>query len=159
MKVKDIMVPITEHLTPESTLQEAVLAMRSAKRWHGQGVKGMVVLDDGGRLAGILSIKDILRSTIPMYLDPKLSRFSWDGMLEEMARRVSCRSVKDFMSTKVVTVAEDASLMACTDLLIKKNLQRLPVLNQEGKVVGIVYIRDVYNVISQIFVVQPECPL
>jgi len=49
--------------------------------------------------------------------------------------------------------------MACTDLLIEKNLQRLPVVNPEGKVVGIVYIRDVYNVISQIFVDQPECPL
>lgn len=159
MKVKDIMVPIAEHLAPEDTLQQAVLTMRSAKRWHGLGVKGMVVLDDQGALVGILAIKDILRATIPVYLDQKISRFSWDGMLEEMARRVACRMVKDFMSTEVISINEDASLMACTDLFIEKNLQRLPALNQEGKVVGIVYIRDVYNVISQIFVDQPECPL
>ncbi|MHB8810840.1 MAG: CBS domain-containing protein [Desulfobulbaceae bacterium] len=159
MKVKDIMVPITEHLGPEDSLRQAVLTMRSAKRWHGQGVKGMVVLDGEGRLAGILSIKDILRSTIPVYLDPKISRFSWDGMLEEMARQVACRLVKDFMSREVITIDAEASLMACTDLLIEKNLQRLPVVNPEGKVVGIVYIRDIYNVISQIFVDQPECPL
>ena len=159
MKVKDLMVPITEHLAPEDTLQQAVLTMRSAKRWHGLGVKGMVVLDDQGALVGILAIKDILRATIPVYLDQKLSRYSWDGMLEEMARRVACKKVKEFMSTEVITITADASLMACTDLLIEKNLQRLPVVDQEGKVVGIIYIRDVYNVISQIFVDQPECPL
>jgi len=159
MKVKDIMVPITEHLAPEDTLQQAVLTMRSARRWHGQGVKGMVVLDDRGKLVGILAIKDILRATIPVYLDQKISRFSWDGMLEEMAKRVACSTVKEFMSREVVTIDAKASLMACTDLLIEKNLQRLPVVNPEGKVVGIVYIRDVYNVISQIIVDQPECPL
>jgi CBS domain-containing protein len=159
MKVKDIMAPITEHLSPEDTLQQAARTMRTAKRWHGLGVKGMVVLDDRGELVGILAIKDILRATIPVYLDPKISRFSWDGMLEEMARRVACKKVKDFMSREVVTIDDEASLMACTDLLIKKNLQRLPVVNKEGKAVGIVYIRDVYNVISRIFVDQTECPL
>lgn len=158
MKVKDIMAPITEYLSPDDTLQQAVRTMRSAKRWHGLGVKGMVVLDDWGQLVGILAIKDILRATIPVYLDPKISRFSWDGMLEEMARRVAGKKIKDFMSREVVIVDEEASLMTCTDLLIKKNLQRLPVVNQEGKAVGIVYIRDVYNVISRIFD-QTECPL
>jgi CBS domain-containing protein len=153
------MAPITEYLSPEDTLQQAVRTMRSAKRWHGLGVKGMVVLDDRGELVGILAIKDILRATIPVYLDPKISRFSWDGMLEEMARRVACKKIKDFMSREVVTIDDEASLMACTDLLIKKNLQRLPVVNQEGKAVGIVYIRDVYNVISRIFVDQTECLL
>jgi len=119
----------------------------------------MVVLDGQGELVGILAIKDILRATIPVYLDPTISRFSWDGMLEEMARRVACKRVREFMSATVVTIDEDASLMACTDLLIKKNLQRLPVINRDGKPVGIVYIRDVYKVISQIFVDQPQCPL
>ena len=38
-------------------------------------------------------------------------------------------------------------------------MQRLPVLNKENKVVGIVYIRDIFNVISQIFLDQAECRL
>ncbi|MHB8791362.1 MAG: CBS domain-containing protein [Desulfobulbaceae bacterium] len=80
-------------------------------------------------------------------------------MAPMMARRVACKQVKEFMSREVMTIDDEASLMACTDLLIKKNLQRLPVMNQEGKAVGIVYIRDVYNVISRIFVDRTECPL
>jgi CBS domain-containing protein len=157
MKVKNIMAPITEHLSPEDTLRQAVLKMRSEKSRHGQGVKGMVVLDDRGELVGILAIKDILRATIPLYLNLKISRFSWDGMLEKTASQIACKKVKDFMAREVVTIDEEASLMACTDLLIKKNLQRLPVVNQKGKVVGIIYIRDIYNVISQIFIDQSEC--
>lgn len=159
MKVRDIMSPITEYLTPDDTLQHAVVKMRTAKRLERPGVKGLVVLDEQKNLVGIFSIKDVLRATIPVYLDIKLSVFSWDGMLEEMAKRVACKKVKEFMSTKVFTVADDASLMACADLLIKKNMQRLPVVNKENKVVGIIYIRDVFNVISQIFVDQAECKI
>ena len=157
MKVKDIMNPITEYLSPEDTLQQAAIKMRTTRRPDGQGVKGLVVLDEEKNLSGILSVKDVLRAAIPEYLDIKLSVFSWDGMLEEMAKRVACKTVKEFMSTEVFTVSEDASLMNCADLLIKKNMQRLPVVNQEKKVVGIVYIRDVFNVISQIFLDQMGC--
>jgi len=157
MKVKDIMSPINEYLTPDDTLQDAAIKMRNAKRLDRLGVKGLVVLDDRKDLVGILTIKDILAATIPVYLDIKLSMFSWDGMLEEMAKRVACKKVKDIMSTEVLTVAEDASLMTCADLLIKRNMQRLPVVDKDNRVVGIVYIRDIFNVISQIFVAQREC--
>ena len=159
MKVKDIMSPITEYLTPDDTLQQAVIKMRTTRRLDHTGVKGLVVLNSQKDLMGILAIKDILRATIPVYLDVKISKFSWDGMLEEMAKRVACKKVKDFMSTDVTTVSEDAPLMNCVDLLIKKNLQRLPVVNQDNRVVGIVYIRDIFNVISQIFVEQRECKI
>jgi CBS domain-containing protein len=159
MKVKDIMSPIVDHLDPEDTLRRAVVKMRAVKRGNDLSVKGMVVLGPGGNLAGILSIKDILRAVIPVYLDPKISRLSWDGMLEEMSRRVACRKVREFMTAKVQTISGEATLMTCAGLLLDGNLQRLPVVDGSGKVVGIVYIRDVYNVISQIFTGQPECRL
>lgn len=159
MKVKDIMSPITDYLSPQDTLQQAVVKMRGAKRLDRLGVKGLVVLNDQEELVGVLSIKDVLRATIPVYLDPKISRFSWEGMLEEMAKRVTCAKVEEYMSVNLVTISEDASLMSCADLLIEKNLQRLPVVNQKNRVVGIVYIRDIYNVVSKLFVDEPECKL
>lgn len=55
-------------------------------------------------------------------------------MLEEMAWRSSCRTVKDFMSTEVITITEEASLMACTDLLIEKNLQQLPLPSMRKRI-------------------------
>jgi CBS domain-containing protein len=159
MKVKDIMTPITDHLSPEDTLQGAVVKMRTAKRRDLPGVKGLMVLNDRGELVGVLTIKDVLRATIPVYLDVKLSRLSWDGMLEEMAKKVACRRVKEFMSKRVVTVSDDAPLMACADLLIQEKMQRLPVISKDNRLVGIVHIRDIFDVVSQIFLNQEECKL
>lgn len=159
MKARDVMSPVTDFLSPEDTLQEAVVKMHTGKSNEGLGVRGMVVLDEQGEIAGVLSIKDIIRATIPVYLDPKLARFSWDGMLEKMAESIACSKVKDFMSEEIVTVTDNASLMTCADLLIKKYLQRLPVVSEEGRVVGIVTIGDVYNVISNIFTIRPECKI
>jgi len=159
MKAKDVMSPIFDYLQPEDTLQLAVTKMRAMKERAGLSVSGMIVLDKQGSTAGVLSIKDILRATIPFYLEPKFSKFSWDGMLEQVAKHVTCRRVKDFMSTDIVTISEDASLMACADLLIKKHLQRLVVVNEGQRAVGIVTIGDVYNIISQIFINEPECKI
>ncbi|MHB8790506.1 MAG: CBS domain-containing protein [Desulfobulbaceae bacterium] len=159
MKVKDIMTLVTDHLSPEDTLQSAVVKMRTAMREDRPGVKGLVVLNERGELVGVLTIKDVLRAAIPVYLDVKLSRLSWDGMLEEMAKKVACRRVKEFMSKRVVTVPEDAPLMVCADLLIQEKMQRLPVLNKDNKVVGIVYIKDIFNVVSRIFLDQEGCKL
>lgn len=150
MKVKDIMEPVTDFLTPELTLLETVQKMKDSKRKHGLAMKGMVVLDNGA-LTGIVSLKDILKATMPAYLDEELSNFTWEGMLEELTIKAGRKHVKEFMSKKIITVFEEDSLMKCVDLLIRLNLQRLPVLNQAGKLVGMVYVRDLYDFVTRIF--------
>ncbi|VAX34599.1 hypothetical protein MNBD_NITROSPIRAE03-833 [hydrothermal vent metagenome] len=148
MKAKDIMEPVKDTLTPETTLKDAVNRMRVAGRGDGRaGAKGMIVLDNG-KLAGIVSIKDILKAIIPSYMTlTELGEFTWDGMLEEMAKKVSDKKVEEIMTRNVITVSEDAPLMECADHVVKYNLQRIPVLNREKKVVGIVYVRDIYYAI------------
>ncbi|GBE37082.1 inosine 5'-monophosphate dehydrogenase [bacterium BMS3Bbin07] len=150
MKAKDIMEPVKETLTPETTLKEAVNSMRVARRGDGRvGVKGMIVLDNG-KLAGIISIKDILKAIIPSYMTlTELGEFTWDGMLEQMAKKVADRKVEEIMTRNVITVSEDAPLMECADLVVKHGLHRLPVLDRDKKVVGMVYIRDLYQAIVQ----------
>ncbi len=150
MKAKDVMEPITETLSPETTLKEAVNRMKVARRGEGwTGVKGMIVLDDG-KLAGIVSIKDILRAIIPSYMRlTELGEFTWDGMLEEMTKKVAGKKVGEVMTRDVITVSEDAPLMECADLMVKHGLQRLPVLDKDKRVVGMVYIRDLYQAIVQ----------
>ena len=148
MKAKEVMEPVKDTLTPETTLKDAVNRMRVAGREDGRtGAKGMIVLDNG-KLAGIVSIKDILKAIIPSYMTlTELGEFTWDGMLEEMAKKVSGRKVEEIMTRDVITVSEDAPLMECADHVVKYNLQRIPVLNREKKVVGIVYVRDIYYAI------------
>ena len=159
MKAKDIMVPISAYLLPDETLKEAVAKMKKTKRSHGLSLKGIPVLDASGNLLGIVSMKDILRATLPHYLSGHLQEFTWEGMLETQAKKAACKKVRDIMSTKIISINENDNLMKCVNLIIDKGLQRLPVLNNEHKVVGIIYIRDVYNLITDIFNTQSECEL
>ena len=145
MKAKDVMAPIEEYLTTTMSVKEAVNRMRKVKRHHGLPIRGMLVKDEQGKVVGILSNKDILRAAIPPYLSADLSIFSWEHMLEEMINRAKDKKVGDIMVKDVVTIDSDAPLMVCADLMIKKQLQRLPVTDENKEIIGMVYMRDIYD--------------
>jgi len=146
VKAKDLMVPLHDYLRPDNTLKEAANLLRAARRGEEKvGVKGLPVLDEDGKLMGILSIGDILKSVYPSYLSMmSLGSFTWDGMVESIAKKVADKKVMTIMTKEVITVREDENLMECVDRMIKKNVKRLPVINKAGKVVGILYERDIF---------------
>ena len=141
-------------MTPDMPLREAVLRLRGTKRRHGLSVKGMIVLDENKNIVGMLSIKDIMRAVIPFYLSADLSAFSWENMLEQMTYKCRGKKVGDVMIAKVITISAEASLMACVDIMIKKGLQRLPVVNENKKLIGMIYIRDLYDLIANILTAE-----
>lgn len=153
MKAKDLMVPITEYLRPEATLKEAANLLWTAKRGEEKsGSKSLPVLDPNGKLLGMLSMSDVLKAVHPAYLDMmNLGNFTWDGMVEEMARKVSVHKVEKVMTRNVVTVREGDHLMECVDHMLKNYVKRLPVVDASGKIVGMIYERDVfYTVVKTI---------
>lgn len=146
MKAKDLMIPLEEYLQPEDSIKDAINYLRTAKRSEDRiGVKGAPVLDKDHRVVGMLSMGDILRASHPTYLNfSNIGQFTWEGMLITAAKRITKKRVKDIMQTDVKTVREESSLMGCVDLLLKHRIKRLPVLNKEGKVLGMIYERDIF---------------
>ncbi|MBI5409068.1 MAG: CBS domain-containing protein [Nitrospirae bacterium] len=151
MKAKDLMIPLQEYLTPETTLKEAANILRTARRDEDKtGVKGLPVLDMNGKMVGFLSIGDILKAVFPSYMSlMNLGDFTWDGMVEDMAKKAGNKKVSEMMTTHVITVNEDAHLMECVDHMIKNDVKRLPVIGKDGKVSGIIYERDVFFAITK----------
>jgi CBS domain-containing protein len=158
VKVKDVMIPIKDFLHPENTLKEAVKMLKEARRdEERQGVKGLPVLNPLGRVVGILSMHDILKAVHPAYLSMmNLGDFTWDGMVESLAKEAGSKKVAAYMTREVATVQEQDSLMECVDLMIKKNIKRLPVVGIDGKVVGMIYERDVFKVITKAMLTEEE---
>ena len=150
MLAKDLMIPLQESLTPEMTLKEAACILRTAKRGEETiGVKGLPVLDPAGKMVGFLSIGDILKAVFPSYMGlMNIGEFSWDGMVEEMARKVCGRRVDAIMTTAIISVQESAPLMVCIDHMVRKGVKRLPVVAADGRVTGILYERDVFAEIT-----------
>lgn len=156
----DLMIPLAEFLTPEMTLKEAAGILRCAKRGEERnGVKGLPVLDPRGAMVGFLSIGDILKAVFPSYMGlVNIGDFSWEGMVEEMARKVADRRVGSIMTTAVISVHEEAPLMACIDQMIKRGVKRLPVVATDGRVTGILYERDIFRTIASLMLGEcKEC--
>ena len=150
MKARDLMMPLQEYLKPDMLLIEAAIMLRTAKRREESvGVKGLPVLDPAGKMVGFLSIGDILKAVFPSYMSlMNLGDFTWDGMVEDFAKKVACKRVSEVMTKNVVTVPDDAPLMECIDHMLKSNVKRLPVVDRTGKVAGMLYERDVFYEIT-----------
>ncbi|MEI8173585.1 MAG: CBS domain-containing protein [Deltaproteobacteria bacterium] len=151
MKAKDLMVPIHDYLKPDSNLKEAVNLLKVGVRGDQKiGVMGLPVLDKNGKLIGMLSMTDILKAVYPSYMSMmNLGGFTWDGMLESLAKQAGNKKVEMLMTREVVTVSENDSLMECVDRILKKQVRRMPVLDKTGKVVGMLYMRDIFFAITK----------
>ena len=154
MKAKDIMELVTCDymcLMPDETIKEAVNKFRRTKLEHyHEGVKGLPVMDEAGALVGMVAVKDILRAVVPTYMTKALSDFTWEGWLDASVKKVGDTKVKEIMTTHLIFVSEDAPLMECANLFLQYNLQRLPVKNNEGGLVGVIYLRNIYYAIVRI---------
>lgn len=151
MKAIDLMVPLQEYLKPDMPIVEAARMLRSAKRGEEKiGVKGLPVLDGEGKMIGFVSIGDILKSVFPSYMAlMNLGDFTWDGMVEDFAKKAACKLVNEIMTRQIITVSAEAPLMECIDHMLKKDVKRLPVVDKAGKVIGMLYERDVFYEISR----------
>jgi CBS domain-containing protein len=151
MKVKDVMVPLKDYLKPEQSLKEAVNLFKGADQENNRtGVMALPVLDEHGKLIGILSMTDILRAVYPSYMSMmNLGEFTWDGMLESLACDAGNKKVADLMIANVVTALENDPLMECVDHILKEHVRKLPVIDNKGKLIGMVYLRDIFFVITK----------
>jgi predicted transcriptional regulator len=95
-------------------------------------------------------MRDILTAVYPNYMSMmNLGQFTWDGMLETLAKQARRKKVEEVMSRTVITVAEDDPVMECIGLMLKHNIRRLPVLDRSGTVVGMVYESDIFFAITK----------
>ncbi len=152
MKVMDVMEPLKYWLHPEMTLQEAIKIMHSARRGHGLSVNAIVVLDSEMKLAGIVSTTDILRAILPsgMYLDEGPDGLSWEALRHDRIEKTRYTRISQIMTEDVRVIKTDVTVMRCADTLLVEQIRRLPVIARDGRVVGVVYLRDVYNTVTEL---------
>ncbi len=150
MKAKDVMIPLKVYLMPGDGLREFVFAIREARAWEKtRGVRSLPVLEESGKLVGILSMLDILKAMHPYYLyETDLHLFTWDGMLESLSSKLKGKRVSDLMTREVITVQADHPLMECVDQMLKHRISVLPVTDHDDKPLGILYESDIFFAIA-----------
>ena len=114
------------------------------RRMHDYRVSAVPVVDDEGRLVGLVSEADLILKE-----DPELeeSAHLFEGRHRRHDREKAAGLVaRELMTTPVVTVLPAASLGEAARLMHRKGVKRLPVVNDGGKILGILSRADLLKV-------------
>ena len=106
-------------------------ARQVAKAMVERQISSILVLDDAGKLIGIITERDFTRCFAVEGVDPERT------------------SAGDIMTTEVETLSPDDSAFSALELMELRGFRHLPVIDAGGKPLGIVSIRDLYAVVTR----------
>ena len=114
-----------------------------------RGVRALPVVDEAGRLTGIITDGDLLRRanlSARLGLQPELSAAQLHEQLASLQQ--STATAADLMTKPVVTVRASDKVRTVVAQMTKHGLKRLPVVNDSGRLVGIVSRLDVFRAVE-----------
>jgi len=146
MRAHQIMTQSVITIKPETTIVEAADIMLQ------RHVSGLPVVDDSGKLVGVVSEGDLIRRSeigtqrkrgrlLKFILGPGPSA---NDFVHEHGRKVS-----EVMTTSPLTITEDTALAEIADLMERYNVKRLPVVSGDT-VVGIVSRSNLLQAVASI---------
>ena len=149
MKVKDLMTKNVISVKPDELLGDVVV------KFMGNKISGAPVVDEG-ELVGIISKADILKQLSTAGSIHELL-VAVSGLWEknkknnsiDYLKKISKRVVSDVMSRHVVTVDPESSIERAARLMVNRNINRLPVVENK-KLLGIVARGDLIKALANI---------
>jgi CBS domain-containing protein len=143
---RDVMDTRFYTLKPQMTVAESVHLFERASEESGRRVFGLLVVDDEQHLVGMLSMYDIFLLLRPKHTHiwGEMADLDLNGLLQAACDRAQPVLVGDVMTTDLITITPDTHLLLIIDIMLKKHVRRLPVLDK-GQVVGIVYLSRVFD--------------
>jgi CBS domain-containing protein len=105
-------------LSMEATIRDA------ARELAQPGIDLVTVADARGKLAGVVTDSDVV------------------GWLAGHPNVVTESSVQTLMSTKITTCKASQTLTEVAEAAQKKGLKHLPIVDDAGKPIGVIYVRE-----------------
>lgn len=115
-QIKDVMSRDVKILNPEAAIKDAAKQMRD-------GDFGLMPIGENDRLVGTLSDRDIVIRALA------------DG-------KGADTKVREIMSTEVIWAYEDDSIEKASQIMSDKQVRRLPIVNSDKRLVGVVALGD-----------------
>src|SRR3989338_8250615 len=145
MKVKEVMVKEVDSLSPDISVKEAMDILLKRK------ISGLPVIDKSGKLAGMFTEKSILSYLLPSYIE-NVGRFVYEENPKATKKKLSelCRiKVSQLMRKEVVTTTEETALCEAARIMLTQKARRLPVVDKERKIVGIISREDILRAMNK----------
>lgn len=107
---------------------------------HQSGLTALPVVDEDGRVVGIVSERDLIRAVLPGYVE-MLQSAAFLPSLDQLSRKlheIKEKPIREFMVREVVVARPDDSDLHLADLMIRKGLKQVPVVDGANRLVGVV---------------------
>ncbi len=147
MNVEDIMTREVISVRPDMRVGQIARVFREHQ------LSGLPVVSEDGELVGIITELDMVkrhaRPELPAYL-PLLGAYLPLRTKEyrESLRRITGVVASDIMTTPVNTIGPDASIEDAATVMVSNRSNPLPVVDEAGRMVGIISRTDILRVIE-----------
>jgi CBS domain-containing protein len=156
MKVSEVMNPNVITITSDATVRDCVKVLRENK------ISGAPVVD-GDKLVGIITERDILKllkipehggywlpSPLEVIEVPIRDVIEWLELRSSITEDVGNWSVERAMTKPVHTVNVNADIEEASEHMVRHGINRLPVVDATGRLMGIVTRGDIVKGIAGI---------
>ena len=120
--VRDVMNPSVITAKEDASITEIAKIMKE------NNVGSVVIVDEEKRGVGIVTERDICYKVVAE---------------EKNAREINA---KDIMTRRIVSVAPEKSIIEAAKLMIKRKIRRLPVVDKDNRVIGIITSSDIMSI-------------
>jgi CBS-domain-containing membrane protein len=140
--VGDLMTKDVVTVKKNTTLDE------TARRLSGLRISGMPVVDDDDRVIGVIGELDIIMA----------KQGAKGGGIRNIVRRITGEPVPkrragnhvgDVMSEPPITIKKNADILEAARILDARRIKRLPVVDDHGKLIGVISRADVVRGMSK----------
>lgn len=129
MKVKEVMTRDLTAAEPTMTVRDLI------ELFDRSGLSSVPVVNEEGRILGIVSERDIIEGALPGYFE-LLYGITDMNHLSQKLREIEHDRIEFYMTPEVIKVEEDEDDLTAADVMIRKNIKSLPVINRDGILVG-----------------------
>lgn len=133
---------------PQTLLEEAIKILAEKR------IGGLPVVDDSGKLVGVLSESDLMWQEAevkpPSYimLLDSVIYLENPGRYQRELHKALGQTVGEVMSEHPVTIKPEKKAKDAARLMNEKRIDRLPVIDDAGKVVGIITRGDIVRIMA-----------
>ncbi len=153
IKAKEIMTTPVVSVTEDNTLQD-VIELLAKHRFSG-----LPVVDRENMLKGIISDTDIVRYSQKISIVPKADLSGWISPYADVSDLVTIQrgrdvlhnaTVGEVMTGKAYTAKEDDPVNVVSRLMNRRRINRVPIVDSKGKLVGIITRADIVQCMAKL---------
>ena len=130
-QVKDIMKTDIVYVPPENSISQAIKAMRDGN------VNYLIIMEVNEIIDGVVTDGDILYSIYKQKIEPEKTKIS------------------EIMTKDILTLGPGENIDEALEIMIKNKVRRLPIVEKESHLVGLISMTDIenyagYNIVMKI---------